>query len=241
MIPLSTALRSSLGKKFLMALTGLVWFGFVVGHLTGNLLLLLGRQAFNDYGEFLEHLGHGKLLPLVEIFLVATLATHVVTGLTVAWADKSRARPRGYEMSRNAGGRSQKTLASTSMAWTGTILLLFLIFHVATFKFGVIQPTSSPAYLEKPHDLYARVVTAFANPVYVGIYTLVMALLGVHLSHGIWSAFQSLGLNNPRIMQVLRPLAYVVAAILAVGFLFLPASIYMFNQQFSSPQGGLFP
>src|SRR5690349_21526684 len=118
-------MRSSIGKKFVMGLTGLVWFGFVIGHLIGNLLLLVGRKPFNDYAELLENLGHGKLLPLAEVFLVATLAMHVYTGLTVAWADKSRARPEGYRVQGNAGGRSQKTLASMTMAITGSLILLF--------------------------------------------------------------------------------------------------------------------
>jgi len=236
-------LRSSLGKKYLMALTGLLWLGFAIGHLIGNLLLLVGRKPFNDYAEFLETIGHGAMLPLVEIFLVGALLTHVVTGLTVAFADKGRARPRGYEVSGNAGGRSQKTLASMTMAWTGILLLVFLVFHVATFKFGVIQPTGGSAYVPghppEARDLYARVVTAFANPVYVGFYTLIMLMLGTHLSHGVWSAFQSLGLNNPKFMRFIRPFAYVLAILLALGFLFLPVSILVFNQNFSTPHGGL--
>lgn len=243
MIPLSTALRSSLGKKYLMALTGLAWLGFALGHLIGNLLLLVGRQPFNDYAAFLEGLGHGAVVPLAEIFLVCALLAHVYTGLTVAWADKGRARPRGYEVSRNAGGRSQKTLASLTMAWTGLLLLVFLVFHVATFKFGLIQPTSSGAYVPghppEARDLYARVVTAFSNPIYVGFYTLIMLMLGTHLSHGVWSAFQSLGLNNAKLMRFLRPFAYVLAVLLALGFLFLPVSVFVFNQNFSTPHGGL--
>lgn len=256
MIALSTALRSSLGKKYLMGLTGLVWLGFAVGHLIGNLLLLVSRQAFNDYAHFLETIGHGALLPFAEAFLVLALLTHVYTGLTVAWADKSRARPRGYEVTGNARnkirpkshdagdrGHSQKTLASQTMAWTGSLLLIFLVFHVATFKYGILQPTSSGAYLPDhaptARDLYARVVTAFANPVYVGFYTLIMAMLGTHLSHGIWSAFQSLGLNNAKFMRFLRPFAYVLAIVLAIGFLFLPLSVFVFNQNFSTVHGGL--
>ncbi len=253
MIALSTALRSSLGKKYLMGLTGLVWLGFAVGHLIGNLLLLVSRQAFNDYAHFLETIGHGALLPFVEAFLVLALLTHVYTGLTVAWADKSRARPRGYEVSGNARnkvrpkshegdgrGHSQKTLASQTMAWSGLLLLVFLVFHVLTFKYGVVQPTSGGAYLAPgAKDLYARVVNAFANPVYVGFYTLIMLMLGTHLSHGVWSAFQSLGLNTPRFMRFIRPFAYVLAILLALGFLFLPMSIFVFNQKFSSPHGGL--
>ena len=245
MIALSSALRSSIGKKFIMALTGLVWFGFVVGHLIGNMLLLVGREPFNNYAELLETLGHGALLPLAEAFLVLTLLSHVVTGIQVALSDKNRARPQGYAVNGNAGGRSQKTLASKTMIVTGSLILLFIIVHVSTFKFGVLQPTEGGAYIPAAaptaKDLYARVVNAFANPLYVGFYTFIMLLLGTHLSHGIWSACQSLGLNSARFMTFLRPFAYVTAFVLAVGFLFLPVSIFVMNQQFASPKGGLFP
>jgi len=224
-----------------MGFTGLVWTGFAVGHLTGNLLLFAGREAFNTYAHFLESLGHGVAIYLVEAALALVLLIHVWNGLTIVFGDKARARNKGYEVSGNAGGRSRKTLASQNMIWTGLTILGFLVLHIATFKYAVggefQDYTLHDGTVVK--DLYQLVVWRFSQAPYVGIYTVVMCLLGMHLKHGVWSAFQSLGLLNKKTLPVAVTLATLLAVLLTVGFLALPTTIYLFNPMFAEGQGGI--
>ena len=240
MSTLAAALRSSVGKKYLMGFTGLVWFGFTIGHVIGNYLLFSGREAFNGYAYFLEHVGHGKLIYVAEVFLLLTLMIHVVNGVTVAWFDKQAARPSRYEVSGDAGGKSRKTIASQTMIFSGITLLAFIIFHIYSFKFGQKEMISAAGYTEQIADLYGLVVKRFADPVYTGFYVFVMLLLGGHLSHGIWSALQSLGLLNRRTLPVVAGSAGLVAFALAGAFLVLPITIFLMNVKFSTGNGGLF-
>lgn len=244
MTTLVGALRSSVGKKFLMGFTGLVWVGFVIGHLIGNLLLLVGKDAFNGYALFLETVGHGGALYVAEAFLVVTLLIHVFNGVGIAM-NRGEARPEGYVVNANAGGRSRKGLASQAMIWTGIFLLGFLIFHIATFKFShLIDPRHTPRYHVPGNpdhpNLYLVVVQRFSQPWYVAIYTFVMLLLGLHLKHGIWSGLQSLGLLTRKTLPVAVVAATVLSALLAVGFLLLPIIIFAFNETFAEGPGGLF-
>lgn len=235
------ALRSSLGKKYLMGFTGLVWVGFAIGHLIGNLLLLAGREAFNGYALFLETLGHGAAIYVAEAFLLVAILIHVWNGISVALVDKSAARPIGYEVTGNAGGRSRKGAASQGMIWTGLMILAFLIFHLITFKFAYVFGHVEHYTLngEQHVDLYGVVVERFSQGWYVGIYTLVMLLFGMHLKHGVWSAFQSLGLLNKKTTPLAVNGALVLAVLLSIGFLFLPVIIFAMNESFASPAGGL--
>lgn len=235
-----SALRSSLGKKYLMALTGLIWTGFAVGHLIGNLLLFAGREAFNGYAYFLESLGHGVGIYVAEAFLLLAIAIHVVNGIQVAFLDKSSARPVGYAVSGNAGGRSRKGLASQNMKWTGLLILAFLVFHIVTFKFahwiGEVPKYDLHGTMVK--DLYHVVVWRFSQPLYVAFYTLVMIMLGMHLKHGVWSAFQSLGLLSKKTYPLAVAASSVFAFLMAVGFLFLPITIFLMNETFAQGPGG---
>lgn len=237
------ALRSSLGKKYLMGFTGLVWVGFAIGHLIGNFLLFAGREAFNGYAYFLEHLGHGMLIYVAEAFLALTIMIHVVNGVTVALLDKSAARPIGYQVKGNARGRTQKGLASQSMIFTGLTILGFLVLHLATFKFAYLLENVPDYKFEGTEivtrDLYSVVVRRFSEGWYVGIYTAVMLLFGMHLKHGVWSAFQSLGLLNKKTTAPMISLAWVLAIVLSLGFLFLPVTVFVMNESFASPAGGL--
>lgn len=242
MIPLYAATRSSLGKKYLMGATGLIWFGFAIGHVIGNYLLLVGREAFNGYAYFLESFGHHILLPLTELFLVATLFIHVVSGFQVAVLDKGKARKQGYAVTGNAGGRSKKTIASKNMIWTGILLLLFLVFHIATMKYGV---GSEPAFIKladgtEVRDLYKVVVEWFDNLGIVLFYVFIMGMLTAHLNHGIWSAFQSLGLLDRGYYKPAITFSRVFSVVLGVGFMVLPLLIHLMHNDFATPRGGLF-
>lgn len=235
-----SALRSSLGKKYLMGFTGLVWTGFAIGHLIGNFLLFAGREPFNRYAEFLETLGHGMAIYVAEAFLAVVLMIHVFNGISIA-TDKSSARPTGYAKSGNAGGRSRKGLASQNMIWTGLTILGFLILHIVTFKFAHKLGPVPQFELDgvQRTDLYQVVVSRFSIGWYVGVYTVVMCMLGMHLKHGVWSAFQSLGLLTKKTLPLAVAGATVLALLLAVGFLALPTTIYLLNPMFAEPAGGL--
>jgi succinate dehydrogenase / fumarate reductase, cytochrome b subunit len=220
----SSVVWSSVGKKLITGLTGVLLVGFVVMHLLGNLTLLVGGDAFNEYADFLAKLGHGKLLTVAELGLVVIFGSHIVSGVSVALR-RQKARPEGYQYHGNAGGVSKKSASSQSMIYTGTVLAIFLIVHVWQFRLGPVYETT--LHGEKVRDLYKLVVETFSNGAWVGFYVAVMLMLGFHLRHGFWSMFQSLGLTNKRLLPVLVPLGVAVAVLLAVGFLSLPVYLNM--------------
>jgi succinate dehydrogenase / fumarate reductase cytochrome b subunit len=231
MTSVATFAGSSVGKKVLVAITGLMLFGFVIVHLVGNLTLFIpdGGEAFNQYAHFLETLIHGWLIIGFEIGLIAITIVHVVYAIIVALVDKERARPDKYAMIRNAGGKSHKSLASRFMIITGPIILIFAILHVRMFKFAPELQNTAHGEIK---DLYGVVDRAFSVPWIVAAYMIVMVLLGTHLWHGVWSALQSLGLNSDRHIKLLTRLSMLAGVVLGIGFLVLP--LYMY---FTGPGG----
>jgi len=169
-----------------MAVSGLLLSGFLVTHLAGNLLLLKGEAAFNAYAKALEN---NPLLPLAEVGLAAVFVIHILSGLWVSWENR-QARPVGYEASQWAGGR---TIGSATMAYTGFLLIAFLVVHLRTFRFT-----------EHGGNLYRHVLEAFRNPLYTGFYVAAMGGMVLHLSHGFASAFQTLGLAHPRAETLIK-------------------------------------
>jgi succinate dehydrogenase / fumarate reductase cytochrome b subunit len=228
--------RSTVGKKLINGLTGLLLCGFIVAHLTGNLLLLLGSDAFNRYAFALHNLGHGAVVPIAEAGLVMLFGVHALSGISVALA-RRRARPERYQKRANAGGNSQKSSASTSMIITGTVLLVFVVVHVAQFKLGLGAPRQYPDVMidgQAAQDLYALVVDWFNMAPVMGLYVAVMLLLGTHLRHGFWSAFQSLGANNPKYAPLIQGTGKIFAALMAFGFLMIPIYIFLFVEPVAS-------
>ena len=219
---------SSVGKKVLVAITGLLLFGFVIVHLLGNLTLFIPDQgkAFNEYAYFLEHLLHGWLIYIFEVGLVAAFLVHAIFAIKSSWWDKRRARPQRYALVKNAGGKSRKTLASTSMIITGPIILIFVVLHVRMFKFADHPLVTYDGTEMK--NFYAVVVEAFKNPWITLAYVAVMILLGTHLWHGVWSAFQSMGWNSDRHVKCLGRLSVAAGIVLGLGFLVLPIYLYFF-------------
>lgn len=233
---LGAALGSSIGRKILNAITGLFFVGFVIGHLTGNFLLFAGPEAFNGYAHFLTSIGHGVGLYVVEVVMLAFLLTHAYTGLSV-WQSKWAARKRAYEVKGDAGGKSRKSAASQSMLWTGVLLLLFIAFHIAQFKLGVLDGRDpGDQYLmiqgEQVRNLYGLVVDSFSVWYWTAGYIIIMLMLGTHLWHGAWSAFQSLGLANDGYLPTIRMAAHGLAVVLAIGFIVLPGVIFANNDFF---------
>lgn len=213
-------LSTSTGSKILVALTGLAMVGFLAGHLAGNLLVLFGPDTYNQYSHAL--ISNPLLVP-VEIGLIAILVMHMGTAIGVVLGGR-RARPERYAKKTWAGGPSRKTVSSSTMIVTGLIILGFLILHLRTFKFGPWYTDPVTGY----RDLYTLMVEVFQNPFYVAFYVVCMVLVGMHLRHGISSAFQSLGLMprswTARILRAGATLAIVVGA----GFALLPVCVYLF-------------
>ena len=201
----STFLSSPIGKKMGMALTGLILYGFLVGHLTGNLLLLKddGGRSFNAYSDFL--INHPLLIP-AEIFLVGVFALHLFLAISVT-RDNRRARPVGYQTTQSVGGRS---FASHTMIYSGVVILVFLVLHLKTFKYG-----------DKPSGLYDLVLATFQQTGYLIWYAVAMLVLGFHLWHAFHSAFQTLSIGSDKI----KSLGLVLCLGLALGFGFLPVYV----------------
>ncbi len=230
MINIVSAAHSSVGKKIVTGLTGLALILFILVHLAGNLTLYFGASAFNGYAAFLEEIGHHMLLPVAEVCLAAVFLFHIVAGVSVALR-RREARTVPYYKAADAAHTSTKTSSSLTMIWTGSGLFVFLILHILQFRIANVM--TPPAQ----RNLYNLVVNVFHQPLYVGIYTLVMLGLGLHLRHGFWSAFQSLGLNNKRILPFLYGFAVLFAVVIALGFLAIP--IYMYTAGVATlPVGG---
>ena len=191
-----------------MAVTGLLLFGFLLGHLSGNLLLLRGDggAAFNAYSKFLVQ---NPLLVPVELVLIGIFLLHVFLAISVS-RDNKRARGADYRVSASVGGRS---VASRTMIYSGLITLIFVIVHLKTFKYADHAGDS----------LYDLVVTTFKSELYVGGYTVAMVLLGFHLWHAFQSAFQTLGLHA---RLKLRRLSIGLCVVIAGGFAAIPLVIY---------------
>lgn len=228
-----SALWSSVGKKVITGLTGFLLIGFVVVHLLGNLTLFIGPSAFNGYAHFLETAVHGWLIYAFEIGLIVIFAFHVTAAVTVAVADKMAARKQGYKYARNAGGRSRKTLASRSMIISGIVIGFFVIAHIFLFKFADHEKTA-----DGMKNLYKTVVGTFkGNPGFTGFTVVSMILVGLHLRHGFWSAFQSLGWTNDRWLPILTRAALIVSVLLAAGFILLPVLLFLNGDPNALPGG----
>jgi succinate dehydrogenase / fumarate reductase cytochrome b subunit len=198
-------LCSSIGKKQLVAITGLLLIGFLLSHLSGNLLMYKSAEAFDSYADFL--LQQSWLL-IAEVGLAGLFLAHIGMGLKVSWENR-KAREEDYEVRANHGGR---TVGSGSMKYTGLITLVFLLVHIYTFR---LQHSGEGS-------LFAWVMHWFQKPLYTGFYVLAIVSLGVHLSHGVKSAFHTLGLYHPKYTPLINQTGVALAVLLGIGFGSLP-------------------
>jgi len=216
---LSRFLTSPVGRKILMALTGLLLGGFLVAHLGGNLLIFLGADAFNEYSHSLLS---NPLIYVAEAGLLLLFVAHFVSGILL-YKKNQLARPQAYDLKEPAGHTSNKTLASSTMIFSGLFLLLFVPLHLKTFKFGAYYETVAA---EPIRDLHRLTIEVFQNPLYVLFYIVSMVIVGFHLYHGVGSGFQSLGLDYRKgLLSFGRGFAIVIAG----GFLMIPILIYLFG------------
>lgn len=215
MKPFSTGIL----RKFLMALTGLGLCVFLVAHLAGNLLIFGGAEAFNTYSHKLVS-NPFVLIPL-EVGLLGLFLYHIYLAIRVTVTNR-RARPHGYHEKKRAGHPSRKSLASSTMIFSGLLVLVFTVIHLKTFKYGPHYESATPGV----RDLHRLVLEVFSNPFYVAWYVLCMILLGLHLAHGFSSAFQSLGVDHPRLTPKILALGKIFALVIAGGFLSLPVWVF---------------
>ncbi len=195
--------RSSVGKKWVMAVSGIILLSFVLVHMIGNLKLYLSKQEINLYGEALRTMP-GHLLPRTWLLwgirstLIAAFVFHIHSayGLTVI---NRKARPMQYQSKRDYVAAN---FASRTMRWTGVIILLYVLFHLADLTWGMANPEFVRG------DPYNNLVYSLQRPAVAAIYIIATIALCIHLTHGVWSMFQSLGINNPRINAAKRPFAY---------------------------------
>jgi succinate dehydrogenase / fumarate reductase cytochrome b subunit len=215
MIRLGELWRSSVGKKAVMAVTGLIGVVFVIGHMIGNLQVFQGAERLNAYGRLL-HGPLNELLWVVRVILVLAVVLHVVAAVQLTLRDRD-ARPVAY--TRRAPQVS--TLASRTMRWGGVLLLAFIVVHILHFTTGTIRP----AGVFVPGDVYGNMVAGFRVPWVVALYVVSMLALGLHLYHGAWSSLRSLGAapRSPHPMK--RRLALLVAVLVAVGFALVPVAV----------------
>lgn len=217
--PLAQLTRSSIGKKWIVALTGLVMFLFVVGHMIGNLQLFLGPEAINNYGALLRT--SPELLWIVRLVLLSALVLHVIFTMWIV-IENRRARPVQYEKKASV----QSKLSTRLMAITGLLLLAFVIFHLLHFTSHSVDPSFAGFHDEKGrHDVFRMVIVGFENRLHAGFYAVAMVMLCSHLSHGAWSWLQTVGLRSKKVAEPTTRGAWLIALALAAGYLSIPFAV----------------
>ncbi len=213
--------RSAVGKKWVMAVSGIILLGFVLAHMIGNLKLYLGRQEIDLYGEALRDMP-GHLLPrtvllwTIRIVLILAFVLHIHAAYALTRMNR-RARPVGYQAPREYVAAN---FASRTMRWTGVIVLAFLAFHLADLTWGA---TNGSHFVRG--DPYNNLVFSFRRPVVAIFYVIANLALGIHIYHGAWSLFQSLGINNPRYNSARRRFAQTFAAVIVLGNISFPIAV----------------
>jgi succinate dehydrogenase / fumarate reductase cytochrome b subunit len=211
--------RSAVGKKAVMAGTGVILFGFVLGHMAGNLKLYEGPQALNAYARFLRSAFEPELPPsgllwIVRLVLLVSVVLHVWAAWRLTRISQA-ARPAGYV----AGTRIHTSYASRTMRWGGVIILLFVVYHLLHFTWGTVHPSFVPG------DVYHNVVTGFQVWWVSLFYIAAQVALGFHLYHGLWSMFQSLGWSHPRFNLWRDGFAHAFAWIITLGNVSFPVAV----------------
>ena len=216
MNPARTFLGSTIGKKIVMAVTGVVLVGFVLGHMSGNLLIYLGPEALDHYGEFLRAFLHGGGLWIARAVLLVCAVLHVWAALSLTRADRA-ARPVGYR----EWVPRESTLASRTMRWSGVVILAFIVYHLLDFTFGTVNP----GFVEG--RVYRNVVASFQVVPVALFYIVAMVLLWGHLRHGVWSMLRTLGLSHPRYDALAHRVAAVFATVVVAGNISFPLAVLL--------------
>ena len=220
-------LRSSVGAKIVMALTGLGLWGFVLAHMLGNLQIFQGADAINSYGAFLQGSLHGAGVWILRAGLLAITVAHIFFGLRLASLNRA-ARPVEYK---NRKDMRTSPMART-MTWTGLLVLFFIVFHLLHFTTGTIFPSLFDVHEtvdgEQRHDVFQMVVAAFKIPWVVAVYVVGQGILLSHLTHGTASLWQSLGLSHRVWSPALSVIGRATAAVIFAGNVAIPLAILLF-------------
>ena len=217
--PLNRGVRfyqATIGKKVVMAVTGVILFGYVLGHMLGNLQIFLGAAAINNYAHFLH--SHEGALWVARVVLLAAVILHIVASVQL-WALNNKARPVSYVRKRDVPA----SYAARTMKWSGPIIAAFVIFHVLHLTTGDIVPLYPESAPNSP-DAYDNVITGFQHPAIAIFYIIAVVLLSMHLSHGLWSMCQSVGINHRRHTPRLRRFAAIFAIVVALGYISIPVA-----------------
>lgn len=213
--------RSSIGKKIVMSVTGLIWIGYLVLHMYGNLKAFGGAVAFNHYAEGLRELGapllsHGHGLMAARIVFLVSLCLHMWAALTLKRM-AMRARPQTY----NTYKIVEANYAAITMRWGGAVIAAFLVYHLAHFTWGT--PILNVHFVRG--EPYQNLVAGFQNPVHLVLYLLALVVVGFHLYHGAWSFFQTMGWRTVRYDRVIRVGTALLAVVVPLGFATVPLSV----------------
>ncbi|MCU1236142.1 MAG: succinate dehydrogenase subunit [Candidatus Solibacter sp.] len=217
--------EAPIGKKVIMAFTGVILFGYVVAHLLGNLQIFLppadnGEYQINHYAAFLHSSGNVALLTAARLFLLICVGMHILASVQL-WRLKREARPVAYKKKDDASA----SYASRTMMWSGPIIAAFVIFHVLHLTVGAVGPTPAAELGINSPDVRANVIHGFQNPAISAFYIFAMILLCMHLYHGLWSMFQSLGISHPRYTPILKKGAAIFAILIAIGNCSIPIAV----------------
>lgn len=217
---ISRIFSTSIGKKKIMAVTGLSLCGFLVSHLLGNFFLLAGADAFNLYAYKLTST---PLIYIAEFILLGIFLLHLTMAFKLVLENKA-ARPHKYFMKKGHGG---ETIFSKTMPYTGFLILVFLVLHLIHFKYGTHYTTTVDGV--EMRDLNRLVIEYFANPLYTAWYCIAMFVLAFHLAHGVQSTFQSLGIRHPAVTKCIKQFGATFAIVVPVGFSFLAIWCHLQN------------
>jgi succinate dehydrogenase / fumarate reductase cytochrome b subunit len=213
--------RSTIGKKIIMATTGLIGVAFVIGHMAGNLQAFIGRDKLNAYGALL-HGPLGELLWIVRLVLIVAVVLHVMMAYQLTMRARA-ARPIGYQKR----DPQVSTWASRTMRWGGVLLLVFIVLHILHFTTGQVDPAHVYGGVDAAghRDVYGNLVASFRLWWVSGFYVLAMIFLGLHLYHGAWSSVRTLGYAKPSPTPLHRRIALLVAVIVWLGFTIVPLGV----------------
>ena len=222
--PIHRAVRfyeAPIGKKVVMALTGVLLFGYVVAHLLGNLQIYSANpEQINLYAAFLHNPANAGLLWVARLVLLLAVVMNILASVQL-WKLKRDARPQAYVKKDEAAA----SYASRTMMWSGPIVAAFVIFHVLHLTVGSVVPLREIGGDVTRPDVRANVINGFLNPAISGFYILAMILLCMHLYHGLWSMFQSLGFHHPRYTPRLKKGAAIFAILIAIGNCSIPLAV----------------
>jgi succinate dehydrogenase / fumarate reductase, cytochrome b subunit len=207
-----TFYSTSIGKKVVMAITGLILFGFVIGHMLGNLQVFMGAKQMNAYAAMLK--ANATLLWGVRIVLLVGVILHIVAAVQLTRMSQ-RSRPEGYHYK----DVIQADYAARTMRWSGPIIAVFVIYHLLHFTTGSVHPQFDV------HDVYHNVISGFRVWPVSLFYIIAMVALAFHLWHGVWSLFQTLGLINPKSNKIIHRLAAIATLALVTGFISIPMAV----------------